>query len=99
LIGRSRTDEDELSRTAAEQSQIGFDVLGREGDPIDDDVERGIAQQALHVRSITDVAVQHVRAGGNRSIGSAAIQQIELEAALDRQARAGRTDDAGAPNE
>ena len=76
--------------------EISFDVIGREGNPVDHRIECVIAQRRPRRSQIADVAVQNLRAFGHGALRRLpAIEQIQLVPAFERQLRTRRTDDAG----
>jgi hypothetical protein len=100
LVGRGRADEDELAGAPGEEVDVELDVLGREGDEVDDGVELAVADRRSRGRRVADVAVQPVRPGGQRSRRRApAVEDVQLDAQLDRALCAGRADLPRAPDE
>jgi hypothetical protein len=75
-------------------------VLGRERDPVDNGVEREIAEGRPHRGRVADVAAQHVRPRRQRAVQALpAVEDVQLDAAIDGELGAGRADDAAAADE
>ena len=85
---------------AAEQLEVGADMIGGEGQVIHDHVELQVADGLPHRWRVSDVAGQHARLGrcGSQR-GCAAVHHEQLEAGLDRLARTRRADHACAADE
>ena len=62
-----------LAGSALKERQVSFDMLWREGDPVDDDIE-GVAGKHISHARIANVSVQHMRALRRLAIALTAIQ-------------------------
>ena len=83
-----------------QQRQIELDLLGREGDPVDDGVEPVLAERAPRRLRIADVAGQHLDLERHRAAAGAAAAQVkQVDPARHGQPRARRADDARATDE
>ena len=72
-----------------EEVDVGLDVLGREGDEVDDRVELEVADGGARGRGVADVALQHVRLGGQRAQRAApAVEHVEVDPEVDGALRA-----------
>jgi len=68
-------------------------VLGREGDEVDDGVELAIADRRAGGRRVADVALEAARPGRQRSRrGAPAVEDVQVDAQVDRALRAGGRD-------
>ncbi|GEL47599.1 hypothetical protein CHO01_27150 [Cellulomonas hominis] len=73
---------------------------GREGHPVDDGVELALAEGGADGGRVADVGVEHLDAVRDRTGGAGpAVQEGDVEAALDGQTGACGADDAGAADE
>jgi hypothetical protein len=74
-------------------------VRGDKGDPIDDGIEGDAGERLGYRGGVFDIDGQRFCAGRRTGRVTAAVQECDLDAALDCQLRAGRADDAGATDE
>jgi len=89
----------ELPDPAAEQFQIRFDVIRREGNPVHDGIESLIFQEPADGSFISDVTSNDFYRLWDGASALPAIEQRDLDAPLNRQRRARRADDTGTANE
>ena len=87
LVGAGGTDEDVLPRAAAEKGDIALDVRGFEGDPIDHGIERRAGKRAGHGGGVFDVHGNAFSPAGRTGRVAAAVEERNLDAALDSQLR------------
>ena len=87
------------SGPAREPGQIALDVRRQEGDPVDHHVVAGAAQLGGGDAAV-DVVVDDADAGGQRVLAAlAAVQEVQLVAALDHQLAQRRADVPGTADE
>jgi hypothetical protein len=84
LINRRGADENVLPGLAAEQFQVIFDVMGCKGDPVDHAVECHSLDHLANAFRLVDVCLKNLRPGYGHFMLTA-VEQVELEVALDRQ--------------
>src|SRR5262245_19965841 len=99
LIHRGRADENILRRTIAEKLEVNFDVIWRESDPIDNDVEGSGCEDAFDRVTLTDIAAQDLHACRYAAFGLAAIEQAKIHPVFHGKLGARRADYAGAADE
>ena len=98
LVGRCGADEHVLPGPPAEQVDVGADVLGSEGDPVDDRVEFLVAERLLDRPGVADVGAQNPHLRRQRTgLRVPPVEHLQVDAALDREPGAGGADDAAAP--
>src|SRR5579862_7057 len=93
-IDGRRADEHVLGDVSGEELDVRRDMLGRERDPIDDDVEALVAQRGRDRRRIANVGMDRTHAA--RGVGPSPVEQREVDAALGEQLRDRERDVAGA---
>ena len=100
LIRRGGADEHVLPGPAAEEVDVGLDVLGCERHPVHHRVELTAAEDLPDGPRIADVAAQHGHAGRQRPVeAEAAVEHAELDSRFGGQPRTGRTDHTAAADE
>ena len=100
LVRRRRADEHVLPGPAAEQVDVGLDLPGGEGHPVDYGVKFKIFNFIPNGPRFPYIAPQHRDPGRQRPVGvPAPVQHEQLDAVLDRDPRARRADDPAAADE
>jgi hypothetical protein len=100
LVRRRRADEDVLAAAAREEVDVGLDLVGREGDEVDHDVEVPVADGTADRRRVGHVPGQHLDAGGHGPRrGRAAVEDGEVVTQLDGSDGGRRADDPGTADE
>ena len=88
-----------MARAAAEQGDVALDVRGFEGDPIDYGVEVRSGERAGYGGAVFDIHGQTYWLRPATGRVTAAVQERQVDAALDRQLGASCADDSGAADE
>ena len=92
LIGAGRADEDVLAGAAPEERDVALDVGGVVSDPVDHGVEVQTFDCSLHLGRVLDVGLDPFSTGWNGGGFLTAVEQVELDAALERQPGRGDAD-------
>ncbi len=98
LVCAGRADEDELVGSIAEEPEVAFEVTGRERDPVHHGVEPVAGKRPFGSDLVANVRQERRGAAGATRIAPP-VEEEELDAAFDGQARAGASDQAGAAHE
>ncbi len=98
LVHRGGTDEYELLHAIAEQRQVALDVDRMVGDPIDDDVELVICQGTAGFGGVADIRAERFHAR-HFDLALPAIEVVQVDSALNRQAADRRADEPRAADE
>ncbi len=96
LVDGRRADQHVLGDVPREELDVRRDMLGRERNPVDDDVEALIAQRSHNGGPVASVGMDRTRV--TRHVALSAVEQREVDAALCEQLRHGERDVAGAAN-
>jgi len=94
LVDGRRADEHVLGDDSREKLDVRRDMLERERDPVDDDVEALVAQRSRNGRRVANVGMDRTHA--TRGVALSAVEQREVDAALGEQLRDRERDVAGA---
>ena len=84
LVGGGGADEDVLARLAGEDADVTRDLVGGECDPVDDSVKHLSREGLCDSGFVVDVRLDELDARRRAVVLRAAVQQIQVNAFLDR---------------